>query len=65
MRLEDLKNSEFYYRWAKSDKEGNVLEVSIERRHLTQKFRKLLVKKGYQPRPGREKFETEHFVKVG
>ena len=65
MKLEDLKKSEFYFRWAKTDQEDNVLEVSVEKRHLTQKFQSFLAKKGYKAKTGREEYETEHFVKVG
>ena len=61
MQLHELQLSQYYFRWAKSDQRNNVLEISVEKRFLTPSFQIFLAKNGYRAKPGREKYETEHF----
>ena len=63
MKLETLQKSRFPYRWAKSDPNGMVLEISVEKNNLTPEFLKFLKKRKFKQKLGREDFETEHFVR--
>ena len=63
--VEELRKTEFYYRWAKSTMGGLVDEISVERRCITPEFEKFVTEHGYVKEKGRKGKYTDHFVYQG
>ena len=65
LKENELRSSLYYFRWYKADKDGSLIEVSIEDYLLTQDFIDYMKKNGYVQKAKEKGRRTTHFVPKG